>query len=97
MIHIIKKYFYLKESGPVLKAEPQMNLNFEVKWKMITSNPECCLHFPQICLVNAFIGNLALKMMADSEIPSEKHLTLKAYFHPQKVIVKGLSQGTHQH
>ena len=61
-----------------------MKLNFEVKWKMITSSTERCLHFPQTCLVNAFIGNLALKMMADSEIPSEKHLTLKAYFHPQQ-------------
>lgn len=45
MIHVIIT-LYLRESGPVLKAEPQMNLNFEVKWKMITSSPEYCLHFP---------------------------------------------------
>lgn len=61
-----------------------MNLNFEVKWKMITSSPEYCLHFPYTCLVNAFIGNLALQMIADSEIPSEKHLTSEAYLHPQQ-------------
>lgn len=44
-INVLLKTLDLEGSGLALKAELQVNLNFEVKWKII-SRPKHCLHFP---------------------------------------------------